>query len=313
MQLYHYQFAHNALYGDFCRITKRTPEQVHSLEQLPYLPVSLFKTHDIRTGYWAAETTFTSSGTTGSLPSRHQVRSLDWYIEVCERCFRGIYGDPRGYAWLGLLPGYLERSGSSLITMMDHFIRRSEHSESGFFLHDHQALQHQLQRLVAASVPVILLGVTHALLDFAEAYPGAWGEDLIVVETGGMKGRRPELIRDEVHQRLCQQLGLPLVHAEYGMTELFSQAWSKGKGLFLPGPTMHVTVRDIHDPFFFPGYGRTGVLCVIDLANVDTVAYVATEDLGRVYPDGSFEVLGRMDGSDLRGCNLLISEIRGNG
>lgn len=313
LELYRYQYAHNPLYGEFCRLLHRTPSTVERWEEVPHLPVSFFKSHLVKTGEWQEQAVFTSSGTTGSAPSRHPVQSLDWYLEVCERCFEGLYGDVGQYAWLGLLPGYLERSGSSLIAMMEHFVQKSVWPESGFFLRNHAALNERLHQLTSMGAPVILLGVTHALLDFADQYPGSWGGAITVVETGGMKGRGPELIREEVHQRLCQSLGLAHIHAEYGMTELFSQAWSAGEGRFWPGPTLGVTVRDMHDPFSFPGYGRTGLLCLTDLANYATVSFIATEDLGRVYADGSFEVLGRMDGSDLRGCNLLISEIRSHG
>lgn len=310
LQLFREQHDHNPVYGEFCRILRRTPDQVRRVEDIPFLPITLFRNRDLRTGSWPEETVFTSSGTTGTRTARHRVADLGFYLSNTVRGFHAIYGDPESFAWLCLLPGYLERSGSSLVAMAGHFIARSRYPESGFFLHDHESLHHRITALSRRDVPVVLLGVTHALLRFAEACPGALDPGLIVMETGGMKGQGPELIREEVHQRLRAAWDLRTIHSEYGMTELFSQGYAaQGDGRFRPAPTLRATVRDIHDPFHFPGFGRTGLLCITDLANCATQAFIATQDLGRIWPDGSFEVLGRQDGSDVRGCNLLVQEL----
>lgn len=310
MALYRWQYAANPVYREFCDLVHKAPARVHLVEDIPFLPVTLFRDLDIRSGTWAPETVFLSSGTTGSRPSRHAVRSLAWYHEVAETAFRAALGPPSRYAWLGLLPGYLERPSSSLVDMTTHFIRLSPYRESGFFLDESAQLAALILDLVRRQVPVILLGVTHALLQFAREHPARWGSGVMVMETGGMKGHGPELVRAEVHECLKTSLGVDCVHAEYGMTELFSQAYSHEEGKFRPGPAMRVTVRDIHDPFRFPGYGRPGLLCVMDLANYATQAFLATQDLGIVYPDGQFEVIGRQDGSEARGCNLMVLDRR---
>lgn len=309
MDLFRWQYHANPLYGRFCDLLRRCPDRVGKVDEIPFLPVSFFKSHTLRSGNWTAEQVFTSSTTTGLVPSRHEVRYLAWYLETAEACFSERYCSPFEIAWLALLPGYLEREGSSLVCMADHFIRHSAYPESGFFLDDLSGLKERADALAVSGVPVIVLGVTHALLQFSLRFPSSWGDRVMVMETGGMKGHGPELVRSEVHRMLQEGLGIGNVHSEYGMTELFSQAYSTGGGRFLPGPSMQVTVRDINDPFAFPGYGRTGVLCIIDLANYATQAFLATQDLGRVHPDGSFEVLGRLDGSDLRGCNLLVGSL----
>lgn len=307
--LFRDQYAHNPVYGEFCRILRRTPAQVLDVEDIPFLPISLFRDRELRTGSWPEEAVFTSSGTTGARNSRHFVADQAFYLANAERGFRAMYGAPERFAWLCLLPGYLERSGSSLVAMADHFIRRSTYPESGFFLHDLENLHRQLADFSRRKAPVVLLGVTHALLRFADRFPGTLDPSLIVMETGGMKGQGPELIREEVHRRLRSAWGLEAIHSEYGMTELLSQAYALGDGHFRPAPTLRATVRDIYDPFHFPGYGRTGLLCFIDLANLATQAFIATQDLGRIWPDGRFEVLGRQDGSDVRGCNLMVQDL----
>jgi hypothetical protein len=309
MELFHWQFDNNQLYRAFCELIHHTPAEVSAWHHIPYLPISFFKTHRIQSGDWEPAMTFTSSRTSGTNQSQHSVRSYSWYLESATTSFAAQYGTPAQYAWMALLPGYLERTGSSLIDMAAHFIRRSRHPESGFFLDDFGKLKAQIDRLHFDHKKVVLLGVTHALLQFAKQFPSSWNQDIIVMETGGMKGHGPELVRYEVHQQLQKSLGVDHIHSEYGMTELFSQAYAPKDGLFHPGPAMRVTTREINDPYTFPGYGKTGLLCICDLANYATQAFIATQDLGRVYPDGRFEMLGRLDGSDIRGCNLLVGDV----
>ncbi|MBK7344034.1 MAG: acyl transferase [Saprospiraceae bacterium] len=308
MHLYAEQFKDNPIYQQFCTLIGKRPDNVHTVNDIPFLPIAFFKSHLVQTGSWHPQTEFRSSGSTSNTTSRHLVKDLVWYQEVTDWGFKEVFGDPASWCWLALLPGYLDREGSSLITMAEQFIKGSAYAESGFFLRDHDLLIQTVNKLIDRQVPIMLLGVTFALLQLADRQLN-WGNGVHIMETGGMKGMGPELIREQLHHRLKTGLGIQSVSSEYGMTELFSQAYTNDLGRFVPTPTMHVTTRDIHDPFAFPGYGRTGRLCMIDLANYATQAFIQTDDLGRVYPDGHFDVLGRMDGSDLRGCNLLIGEL----
>lgn len=296
--LFCYQRANNELYGRFA-------ELLGEKHIYPFLPVSFFKSREIRSGVWSAETWFESSGTTGQTSSKHLVRNLDWYLTNAAQGFSGFYGDPRKWCFLGLLPSYLERGHSSLVAMADYLIKLSEYPESGFFLDDFERLRDTLIRCRAAGIPVLLLGVTYALLDFAERYPMNL-HGVTIMETGGMKGRRKEMTRMEVHQSLMEAFGTDCIHSEYGMTELFSQAYARGGTIFAPVDTMKVVATEINDPFCTVQPGKTGVLNIIDLANLDTVSFIQTEDIGRVFPDGSFEVLGRLDAAELRGCNLMV-------
>lgn len=305
VDVFRYQASRNPVYARYLELLQCDPGAVEAPERIPFLPIRLFKTHALRTGDWVPETVFTSSGTTGKTTSRHEVRDLAFYLHNTERGFRHFFGPVEENAVLALLPSYLERKGSSLVTMAGHFIRRSGYPESGFFLHQYDALIDRIGQLLDQGAPTLLLGVTFALLDLAERGPFPWSA-LKVMETGGMKGRRREMVREEVHRRLCAAFDVDRVYSEYGMTELFSQAYSAGGGVFRPVPGMRVQARQITDPFAAAPPGKTGVLNLIDLANLDTISFVATDDLGRVFPDGSFEVLGRLDHSDLRGCNLLV-------
>lgn len=281
-------------------VERRMPYVVH-----PFLPIQFFKTQEIKAGSWAPQTVFTSSSTTGQTPSRHLVRDPDFYLENARRGFTFFYGDPSEWCILALLPSYLERSGSSLVAMADYFIRLSKHRESGFFLNDMAGLKDALSHCQSKGYKTLLLGVSFALLDFAERYPMDIS-GITVMETGGMKGRRREMTRPELHENLCAAFGIPAIHSEYGMTELFSQAYAQGGTLFSPAPTMRVLATEINDPFCLVSPGRTGVLNIIDLANLDTCAFIQTEDVGRVYEDGRFEVLGRLDVAEMRGCNLMV-------
>lgn len=308
VDIFHYQAENNAVYATYLDLIGVRPTQVKQLTDIPFLPIRLFKSHSIMTGQWQPVRIFSSSGTTGVTTSRHALREEALYQQVSRRGFRHIYGALHDYAILALLPSYLEREGSSLVYMADDFIRQSRYAESGFFLHDLDALIDRLQQLGRQGAPVLLLGVSFALLELAQQHPMPLG-NTIVMETGGMKGRRRELTREELHKELRAAFGVNNIHSEYGMTELLSQAYSTGAGIFRPSPTLRIMIRDRTDPFHLQPPGKTGGINVIDLANVDTVSFIATEDIGRVGADHSFEVLGRIDDSDLRGCNLLVQEI----
>jgi hypothetical protein len=238
--------------------------------------------------------------------SKHLVTDVSWYDESFRRAFDLFYGDIKSYCVLALLPSYLEREGSSLIYMAEDLVKASGNPDSGFYLYNHADLYHQLKKQQQAKKPTLLIGVTFALLDFVEQYQLNFPE-LIVMETGGMKGRRKEMIREELHDKLCKRFGVRSIHSEYGMTELLSQAYSKGDGIFNCPPWMKIMTRDTNDPMSSLSGSQTGGINIIDLANINSCSFIATQDLGKVYADGSFEVLGRFDNSDIRGCNLLIA------
>ena len=307
LAVFRYQARHNLIYAHYLQLLHLDPATVKQRTDIPHLPISLFKTQDVRSGNWPPVRTFSSSGTTGSTTSRHPLIDEDWYRHGARRTFEAIYGPLAGRAVVALLPAYLERTGSSLVFMAQDFIEQSGHPDSGFFLHDLAGLTKVLQALVKSDTPTLLLGVSFALLDLAEHYPQPLG-NTIIMETGGMKGRRRELTRPELHGCLQKAFGVPDIHSEYGMTELLSQAYAPSAGRFQPAPTLSVSPRDVTDPFATASFGRTAALNLTDLANLDTVSFIASDDLGRVYADGTFEVLGRMDNSDIRGCNLLVGE-----
>jgi phenylacetate-coenzyme A ligase PaaK-like adenylate-forming protein len=307
LELFRFQYQNNTIYQEYANRVGATPDKVTHWKGIPFLPISFFKTHQVKTTDFEPEFIFTSSGTTGSVTSGHPVKKLSLYEESFNRGFLHFYGDPSGYCILGLLPSYLERAGSSLVYMTEKLIKQSGHPLSGLYLYDFDLLARNLQKLKEENQKVILLGVTFALLDFAEAYPMSL-EPMIVMETGGMKGRKKEMTRQEVHSILKQRLGISAVHSEYGMTELLSQAYSKGDGLFECPPWMKICLRDEDDPLSLMETGQkklTGAINVIDLYNIYSCSFIATEDVGRIYPDGKFEILGRMDHSDIRGCSLL--------
>jgi phenylacetate-coenzyme A ligase PaaK-like adenylate-forming protein len=307
--VFRYQAAFNPVYREFLSLLGVKTESVQRLSDIPFLPISLFKKEVLQTDTWSAEQVFSSSGTTSDTTSRHLLRSVDFYKKNVRTGFASFYGNPDDYCWLALLPSYLEREGSSLVQMVQFFVSSSNYAQSGFFLYNTSELLEVLQKCRHNRIPTILIGVSFALLDLAEAHPGDLS-DVILMETGGMKGRRREITRTELHRQLQDAFQVSAIHSEYGMTELLSQAYSKGEGSFYPAPTMEVLIRDMTDPFAYMPAGRTGALNIIDLANVDTISFIATDDLGRKAEDGSFEVLGRMDNSDLRGCNLLLQEVR---
>jgi phenylacetate-coenzyme A ligase PaaK-like adenylate-forming protein len=306
LQVFQYQAANCSIYKQFIGGLKVNPADVKSVKQIPFLPVEFFKAHTVVTSNEPDEVVFTSSGTTGMITSSHHVTDVSWYEESFRSAFSLFYGDIKDYTVLALLPAYLEREGSSLIYMAQDLITQSANADSGFYLYNHQQLYDKLQQQKTAGKPTLLIGVTFALLDFTDNYQIDFPE-LIVMETGGMKGRRKEMIREELHYSLCAGFGVGAIHSEYGMTELLSQAYSKGEGIFNCPPWMRIITRDTNDPFTLVGAGKTGGVSIIDLANINSCSFIATQDLGKVYADGSFEVIGRFDNSDIRGCNLLIA------
>lgn len=307
LDVFQYQATHNTIYAQFLELLRLDPADVRRIEDIPHLPIALFKRYLLQSGGWEPARTFTSSGTTTSTTSRHLLRNEDWYRLNARRAFEAQYGKLKGRPVMALLPAYLERTGSSLVFMADDFIRESAHEFSGFFLDDLRSLYKKLTWLQEhhEGPPPLLIGVSFALLDLAEFWPGDLSK-FIIMETGGMKGRRREMTRDELHGTLSEAFGTEHIHSEYGMTELLSQAYAPKAGIFLPAPTLRASAREITDPFTATKSGRTGALNLIDLANLDTISFIATDDLGRVEGDGTFEVLGRMDASDVRGCNLLV-------
>jgi hypothetical protein len=304
IEVFKYQYLENPLYRNFSDLFQKTPENIKELKLIPFLPVSFFKTEEVKTGNFMPEMIFESSGTTGMKPARHFVKHLGLYRESFVKGFEIFYGNIGDFCVLGLLPAYLERSGSSLVYMVDEMIRLSGHEESGFYLYDYDKLYKLLLKLEKNKQKTLLIGVSFALLDFAEKY-SIQLSNTIVIETGGMKGRRDEITREELHSILKQKLGVSWIHSEYGMTELLSQAYSIGMGIYKPVPWMKAIVRDEDDPLSLHDSGE-GLLNIIDLANRDSCSFIATDDVAKLYENGSFEVLGRMDKSDLRGCSLLV-------
>jgi len=305
LEVYRYQYRNNPTYREFCDHLGRGESAVHDLSGIPFLPIEFFRSRQVVCGHPPQPVVFQSSGTTGTRQSHHYVADIGLYKQSFLRAFELFYGPVADYCILALLPSYLEREGSSLIYMVRALIKRSGHPESGFYLHDLAALRDRLLELRAMNKKTLLLGVSFALLDFAERYPVPI-PGTIVMETGGMKGRKKEMVRDELHRRLKKGFGVPTIHSEYGMTELLSQAYSEGEGRFRCPPWMKVLIRDPEDPLSILAAGKAGGVNLIDLANLHSCSFIATQDLGKVYNDGSFEILGRFDHSDIRGCNLMV-------
>lgn len=305
LAVFQYQVQYNPLYAQYLKYLSIQPESITKVTDIPFLPIQFFKNYEIKTKSWEAECIFRSSGTTASTQSQHFVRDLVFYNQVSQLGFEHFYKKLEDYCILALLPAYLERKDASLVYMTDYFIRQSRYPQSGFFLHDTDRLIQALQQSITQKIPTILIGVSFALLDLAEKYPMNL-KNIILMETGGMKGKRKELTRQALHQIFKENFQSNNIHSEYGMTELLSQAYSLGNGIFYPSPTMRVSTREITDPLQAQVFGKTGGINVIDLANIDTCAFIAIEDLGRVWADGRFEVLGRFDNSDVRGCNLMV-------
>ncbi len=303
LQMFHFQYQNNELYQSYCRLIGTQAKAVQSLVNIPFLPIHFFKTHIIKTSQFEAPLHFESSGTTLTTPSKHYIKDPQLYLNTCISGFENRFGAIHGTAILCLMPSYLERNHSSLVYMAQELIVQSGHPDSGFYLYDFEALAKTLQKLQAKDTPIILFGVTFALLDFADYFPYTL-QNVKVIETGGMKGRKKELTRAEVHEHLKKQWKLSQIYSEYGMTELCSQAYTQENQLFSPIATMKVLVRDINDPLTTAPYGK-GALNVIDLSNIYSCSFIATEDMGEINTDGNFEVLGRMDISALRGCSLM--------
>ena len=305
LQVFKYQAKKCTVYRDFIAGLNIVPGDINTIEAIPFLPIEFFKAHAVVSNATPPEVVFTSSGTTGLITSSHNVTDVSWYNKSFRKSFELFYGDIKSFTVLALLPSYLEREGSSLIYMAADLIQQSDNPDSGFFLYNHDELYNQLKKQQGAQKPTLLIGVTFALLDFIENHSINFPQ-LIVMETGGMKGRRKEMIREELHQQLCTGFGVSAIHSEYGMTELLSQAYSMGNGIFYCPPWMKIIVRDTNDPMTIIE-DKIGGINVIDLANINSCSFIATQDLGKVYADNSFEVLGRFDNSDIRGCNLLIA------
>lgn len=305
LKVFRFQYENNLIYQEFCDFLKTDVQRVKSLEQIPFLPIQFFKSQKVVSNKNSIQETFTSSGTTGLMTSKHFVTDISLYEESYRKGFSQFYGNIEDYVVLALLPSYLEREGSSLIYMVEDLIQMTNNTESGFYLHNHEELIEKLVKLDNGGQNVILIGVTYALLDLIEKQTFNL-KNTIIMETGGMKGKRKEMIREELHAQLCTGFGVYAIHSEYGMTELLSQAYSLGEGVFECPSWMQILVRDTEDALTFVKEGKTGGINVIDLANVNSCSFIATQDLGKKNPNTTFEVLGRFDNSDIRGCNLMV-------
>jgi len=305
LEVFRFQAAENPVYKAYLNHLGIQPESVKFLDDIPFLPVEFYKKHRVVTGDMDHKVIFESSGTTGEDTSKHYICDLDLYRRSFTSAFNLFFGNPSGYCILALLPSYLERQNSSLVYMANELIRLSEHQFSGFYLDDFTDLIRQLEILEFEHQPTLLLGVSFALLDLADDFPLNL-KNIIVMETGGMKGRREELTRKELHERLCIGLKLESIHSEYGMTELLSQAYAEKDGIFHSPPWVRVMIRDPYDPLSMMSRESSGGINIIDLANLYSCSFIATQDIGKISPDGGFEVLGRFDNSDIRGCNLML-------
>jgi hypothetical protein len=311
LKIFAFQYQHNRVYREYTQALGINPDEVRQLAEIPFLPIRFFKSHTIMTTDFEPAAVFESSGTTGTVNSRHYVKDISLYEESFLRTFSLFYGNITEYAVFALLPSYLERTGSSLVYMADRLIRLSQNCDSRFYLTETEKMMHAINaREQFLNTPGnqgqknLLIGVTYALLDIISPAGLQW-KNTIVMETGGMKGRKKEMVRQEVHEKLCENFGVSAIHSEYGMTELLSQAYSGGGGIFNGPPWMKILVRDEEDPLQVKESG-SGLINIIDLANIFSCAFIATDDVGRLHPDESFEVLGRMDGSDIRGCSLMV-------
>lgn len=305
LEIFNFQFQNIPVYRNFCGHLGIAPQDIKTLKDIPFLPIEFFKTHKVLANAIEPQAVFTSSGTTGMITSKHMVGDLSVYEKSFQKAFNLFYGDPQEWVILALLPSYLEREGSSLIFMVQNLIESSAHSSSGFYLNNYEALKNAILNCEHSNQKVLLIGVSFALLDLVEKYNFDL-KNTVVMETGGMKGKRREMIREELHSLLKQGFGIHHIHSEYGMTELLSQAYSKGDGIFECPPWMRMLIRDPEDPFTLLPPGKTGGINVIDLANINSCSFIATQDLGKDLGDGQTEILGRFDHSDIRGCNLLV-------
>ncbi len=305
LKVFRHQYDNNLVYQQFCNFLMKDKNNVKSVLEIPFLPIQFFKSHEILSSQDVVQTTFTSSGTTGMQTSKHLVTDVSWYEESYRLAFSEFYGNIEDYCVLALLPSYLEREGSSLIHMVEDLITLSNHEDSGFYLNNYDELISKVIELDTSGQNVLLIGVTYALLDLIEMQNFQL-KNTIIMETGGMKGKRKEMIREELHSLLCNGFGVSKIHSEYGMTELLSQAYSLGDGVFECPPWMQILIRDTEDALTYVAEGKTGGINIIDLANINSCSFIATQDLGKKQPNHSFEVLGRFDNSDIRGCNLMV-------
>ena len=304
LKIFKFQFDNNKVYRSFCDLLNKHPSDVNKIEEIPFLPIQFFKSHKVLSSKNSIQKTFESSGTTGNVTSKHYINNLNVYKQSFRTGFKYFYGNIEDYVVLALLPSYLERDNSSLIYMVDDLISQSNQLESGFYLYNLEELNKQLLELEEKGKRVILIGVSFALLDLVEEFQFNL-KNTIVMETGGMKGKRKELIREDLHKKLKKGFGVDVIHSEYGMTELLSQAYSKGNSIFKTPSWMKVLTRDPEDALTIHSRGKTGGINIIDLANINSCSFISTQDLGRVYSDDSFEIIGRFDNSDIRGCNLM--------
>ncbi len=305
LKVFRFQYENNIVYREFCELLNVEKGSVKSLHEIPFLPIQFFKSHDVLSSTEPIQETFTSSGTTGMITSKHLITDVTLYEDSYRNAFSEFYGSIEDYTILALLPSYLDRTGSSLIYMVKDLIELSNNQDSGFYLNNYDELISKLIELDSSGQNVLLIGVTYALLDLIEQQNFQL-KNTIIMETGGMKGKRKEIIREELHELLCNGFGVSSIHSEYGMTELLSQAYSLGDGIFECPNWMTVLIRDTEDALSYVEIGKTGGINVIDLANINSCSFIATQDLGKKYPNNSFEVLGRFDNSDIRGCNLMV-------
>ena len=305
LEVFKHQFKNNKVYRSFCDLINRHPSDVTKVAQIPFLPIEFFKLREVLSSTEKVEETFTSSGTTGSVTSKHFVTDINFYKQSYLNGFSHFYGNIKEYTVLALLPNYLERNGSSLVFMVDDLIAKSKNSDSGFYLNNLDELAKKIINLDKKGQKILLIGVSFALLDLIEKQQFKL-KNTIIMETGGMKGRRKELIRNELHQLLQDGFGVDEIHSEYGMTELLSQAYSKGNGVYETPPWMKILTRDTEDALTILPTEKAGGINIIDLANYNSCSFIATQDLGKVYQNGTFEIIGRFDNSDIRGCNLMV-------
>lgn len=305
IEIFNYQYQNNLIYQQFVDLLKITPANISQYKQIPFLPIEFFKFHLIFDKNYSPKNYFQSSGTTSENLSKHYIAEEKIYIESLLKSFELFFGNPKDYVYLGLLPNYLERKNSSLIFMVNELMKKSQKPENGYFLHDFENLNRILKTLESENKKVILFGVSFALLDFADEFPQQF-KNTIVIETGGMKGRKKEITKDELLKELKEKFGSAKIYSEYSMTELLSQAYSLGNNEYQCPPWMKILIRDAEDPFGIANYGQSGGVNIIDLANIHSCSFIATQDLGKSDESGIFQVLGRMDNSDIRGCSLLL-------
>ncbi len=309
LEVFKYQFTHNSLYKQFALRFGKNIDNVTSIDAIPFLPISFFKSHEIKSGKWTEEQIFRSSGTSGQIRSTHQVKNLEWYKKIAANCFEENYSNIEDWCFLCLLPSYLERTDASLVYMCEHFVNQSKYASSGFYLDDFAALKKQLALNNEDGTPSILIGVSFALLDFIETGKIPLAENIHVMETGGMKGRRKEMNREAFHETLQAGFMKEAIHSEYGMTELLSQAYSKGSGIFKSSKYQRIICREITDPIAEAKMHKPGIVNIIDLANLDTLSFIETADIGIKLNEDQFKITGRLDQAEIRGCNLMLNDI----